>query len=122
MSDSHQFTHLFANGLTCTFVFDPELHHHPESRMIAPAKHWSRSFDDAEADAILPEYREWAHTVHGEIADILGESCVYVLQDSAATLPFWEFWVYHPGGTKECVKRGTGRFDPRMMGRDKWPP
>lgn len=120
MANSHQFTHLFSNGITCTFVFDPELHYHPETKSIFPVKRWSRKFDDAEADAILPEYRAWAHTVHDEIASLLGGPCTYVLQDSAAEPPFWEFWVYQPGGRRECAAKGLGQFDWKMLGTDKF--
>jgi len=73
MAEPHRVTHLFANGITCTFLFDPELHYHAEAKSIFDAKHWSHKFDDAEAAVLLPEYRARAHTVHEEIANLQGE-------------------------------------------------
>jgi hypothetical protein len=117
MSTAHQFTHTFRNGATCTFVFEPSAHYDPATRQIFPAKHWSSSPTDEEAEALYPEYLEWAHSVHSEIAEIIMDECTYLIQDSYASPPTWEFWVYRPGGQKECVKRGFGRFDPRWIGR-----
>ncbi len=111
MAAPHRFTHLFSNGITCTFLFDPALHYHAETKSISPAKHWSRKFDDAEAIDLFPEYLAWAHTVHEEIADLIGGACTYLLQDSAADPPSWEFWVYRPGGQRECAAKGFGTFD-----------
>ena len=118
MNTPHKFIHTFANGITGTLVFDPSEHYWPESRKIKPAKSWSRQPTDKDYEAMFAEYREWLHTVHSEIAVIIDSEHAYLLQDSFANPPFWEFWVYRPSGEKECVKKDIGIFDPRTMGRD----
>jgi hypothetical protein len=117
MSNAHRFTHTFRNGSTCTFVFDPSVHYDPVSRQISPAKEWSSRPTDEEADSLYPEYREWAHTVNSEIAEVIMSECTYVFMDSFSDPPTWEFWLYGPGGKVECIKRGIGLFDPRWIGR-----
>src|SRR5438105_4102792 len=117
MKDLYTFQHSFPGGLTCTMLVQPAIYYERAGKSFRPAKKWNRKPTDKEFETFFPEYIKWVHTVNAELAEIIGEDHVYVIQDSYAEKPFWEFWVYHANGEKECVAKGDGPFDPALIGR-----
>ncbi len=109
---AHKFRLTFKNGLTCTVTFDPAIHWNREAQRVTPAKHWHPKPDYKSTKAIFSEYLEWMHTVNAQIAQIIKADHRYVVTDSHAKKPTWEAWIYHADGTKECVAKGEGVFNP----------
>jgi|SRR5260221_8169394 len=117
MNERYVFQHSFPHGLSCTVLFEPAIHYDRAAQGIRPAKQWSRQPRDEEFKTFFTQYVEWMHTVNAELSEIIGSDHTYVFQDSYAEEPFWEFWVYHSNGEKECVAKQNGFFDPSLIGR-----
>jgi len=117
MNDRYAFHHSFPHGILGSIVFEPAIHYDRASQSIRPAKKWSREPTDEEFGSFFHEYVEWMHTVNTELSQIIGGDHTYVLQDRYAKEPFWEFWVYHANGEKECIAKQNGIFDPGLIGR-----
>jgi hypothetical protein len=117
MNDRHIFQHAFSHGITGTVLFVSAKHYDHAKKSIRPEKLWNRPPTDAEFESIFSEYREWMHTFNAELSAIIQGDHTYVVQDRYAKSPFWEFWVYHANGERECVTRKNGIFDPAFLGR-----
>ena len=98
-------------------LFEPAKYDRNAGKTFRPSKKWNREPTDEEFEAFFPQYVEWTHSANSEIAKIIGGDYVHILQDSYAKNPFWQFWVYHCNGEKECVAQGDGQFDPALIGR-----
>lgn len=108
----HTFRATFGGRLTCTVTFDPAMEARGEHGYGPPTKQWSPQPSEEEFDAFFPEYRDWIHTVYGQIAHLINEPYRAVLQNLRAQPLRWEAWIYHPDGRRECVAKGTGAFKP----------
>jgi hypothetical protein len=117
MNELYTFKHLFSNRISCSIHFEPAIHFDRVTKNIRPTKHWSSEPTNEEFHTIFLDYVEWMHTVNGELSRIIGGDHTYVLQDRFAERPFWEFWVYHANGEKECVAKQYGFFDPSLIGK-----
>ena len=100
-------------------LFQPAIHWDRGTNAIQTPKKWDTEPTDEEFEAFFPEYVEWMHSVNLALSEIIGSDHTYVFQNSYAEEPFWEFWVYHANGEKECVAKDYGRFDPSLVGRPK---
>ena len=98
---TYKFIHRFATGVVISMHFNRRKHYDKATNRISPVKNFSREITDEEAPAMFPEYREWAHSVHSEIAKIIKHDCGLWLVDSYAKPPIAEFWIYRLDGTKE---------------------
>jgi hypothetical protein len=113
----YAFQHTFLRGVTCSMVFEPAIHYNRATQVLRPAKLWSREPTDEEFRTFYPQYVEWMHTVNLQLSEVIGGDHTYIFQDGHADEPFWEFWVYHANGEKECVAKETGFFDQSRLGR-----
>jgi hypothetical protein len=117
MDNRYVFQHSFGSGCTCTIAFQPGVHYDRATNTIRLAKQWSPQPSEEDFHAFYPQYVEWMHAVNAHLSEITGSDHTYVFQDSYADEPFWEFWVYHANGEKECVAKQRGFFDPSLIGR-----
>ena len=115
MAERYIFRHSFRHGLTYVVLFEPAVHLDRATNCIRPVKQWGRQPTEEEFDTIFTEYIEWMHTVNGHLSEIIGGDHTFVVQDKFSEQPFWEFWVYHADGGKECVAKGDGIFDPSWI-------
>ncbi len=93
------------------------MHYDYATNSVRPAKQWSPNPSEEDFHAFYPQYVEWMHTVNAQLSEILGCDHTYVFQDRYADEPFWEFWVYHANGKKECIAKQGRLFDPRLIER-----
>ncbi len=54
--------------------------------------------------------------VNSDISEAIKRDHAYVIQTWFEP-PHWQFWVYHPGGDKELIKEGDGKFGPSWISR-----
>jgi hypothetical protein len=93
------------------------MHYDYARNSVRPAKQWSPNPSEEDFHAFYPQYVEWMHTVNAQLSEILGCDHTYVFQDRYADEAFWEFWVYHANGKKECIAKQGRLFDPRLIER-----
>ncbi len=65
---------------------------------------------------MFPTYLSWIHMVNSDISEAIKRDHAYVIQTWFEP-PHWQFWVYHPGGDKELIKEGDGKFGPSWISR-----
>jgi hypothetical protein len=63
---------------------------------------------------MFPTYLSWIHMVNSDISEAIKRDHACVIQTWFES-PHWQFWVYHPGGDKELIKEGDGKFDPSWI-------
>ena len=109
---AYTFQASFAGRFTCTVTFDPAIHFHGKAGQIGPAKHWHPQPPPADEAEFFNAYRAWIHTVNAQIAKIVNVEYRSILQNRHGKPPAWQAWIYQPDGTKKCVAKGTGIFNP----------
>ena len=111
MNERYAFQHSFPHGIACAVLFEPAIHYDRQAKRVSLTKKWSPKPTDEEFESFFPEYIEWMHTVNAEVSEIIGSDHIYLVKDKYSEHPFWEAWVYHPNGERECFDKGEGFFE-----------
>src|SRR5688572_20756636 len=95
--DLLQFHCDFGSGTTCSITFDlTEYRRDPKN--LRPKTVWAGH----RTKEMFETYRAWIHTVNDRVAEAIQCDHTYLLQHWSEP-PHWEFWVYHPGGTRKLI-------------------
>ena len=99
MSELHTFRHI-------------AIHRDGNLKEFKPVKKWHPQPPPEAFTAFFPQYIEWMHVVNLEVAHLINKDHRFIVYDQHAENPFWEMWVYHANGQKECIAKCNGRFSP----------
>ena len=111
MSELLKFFCDFGSGASCTITLDL-VQYRRDPKSLSPKTEWTGD----RTEEMFPTYLSWIHTVNGIISKAIQSDHTYVIQTWFEP-PHWQFWLYHPDGTKTLVQEGDGQFDRSWIGR-----